>query len=66
MYGWRLAIQAAPSVAALLRQEFGWSTEQEDAAVNQYVSKVNHMLVSAGQEAEPLPVSARELTLQRS
>ena len=54
-YGWRLAIHAAPSVAALLRQELRWSSEQEHTAVKQYVSRVNHMLTSVGQEPEPLP-----------
>ena len=65
-YGWRLAIQAAPVVAALLRQELGWSAEQEDTAVKQYVSKIEHMLASAGLEPESLPTFGKDLVLERS
>jgi glycerol-3-phosphate dehydrogenase len=65
-YGWRLAIQAAPSVATLLGRELGWTAEQEETAVKQYVGKVNHMIVSAGQEPEPLPASVRDLVMERS
>jgi glycerol-3-phosphate dehydrogenase len=66
LYGWRLAIQAAPDVAALLRHELDWSSDQEAAAVEQYVAKVNHMLASAGQEPEPLPSLDKDLVLERS
>jgi glycerol-3-phosphate dehydrogenase len=54
LYGWRLAIQAAPAVAEMLRKELGWSEEKELEAVDQYVAKVNHMLTTAGLE----PVAA--------
>jgi glycerol-3-phosphate dehydrogenase len=63
-YGWRLAIQAAPAVAALLRQELGWSSEQEKSALELYAGKVNHMIVSAGQEPESIPTSERDLVHQ--
>ena len=66
MYGWRLAIQAAPVVAALIRQELGWSSDQEHAAVEQYVGKVNHMLAVAGQAPEPVPSASKDLVLERS
>ena len=39
LFGWRLAIRAAPIVAALLRRELGWSAAEEVAAVDQYVAK---------------------------
>jgi glycerol-3-phosphate dehydrogenase len=65
-YGWRLAIQAAPVVAALLRQELEWSSEQEDTAVKQYVSKINHILASAGLEPELSTTSGKDLVLERS
>lgn len=65
-YGWRLAIQAAPSVAALLRKELGWSTEQEDTAIEQYVNNVNHMIASAGQEPESRPKPAKDLVPERN
>jgi glycerol-3-phosphate dehydrogenase len=66
LFGWRLAIQAAPTVASLLRQEFGWSPEQEQRALEQYVAKVNHLLESAGQPAEPATSAMSELTLERN
>jgi hypothetical protein len=49
-----------------LRQEFGWGPEQEQRALEQYVAKVNHLLESAGQPAEPSPSAMSELTLERS
>jgi glycerol-3-phosphate dehydrogenase len=55
LYGWRLAIQAAPAVAEVLRREFGWSKEKESEAIEQYAAKVNHMLTSAG--LEPVAVA---------
>src|SRR5580700_5956924 len=66
LFGWRLAIQAAPTVASLLRQEFGWGPEQEQRALEQYVANVNHLLESAGQPAEPSPSAMSELTLERN
>jgi glycerol-3-phosphate dehydrogenase len=66
LIGWRLAIRATPVVAALLRRELGWSAADEDAAVDRYVGKVNHMLEVAGQEPEPSPSQTGELVLERS
>ena len=66
LFGWRLAVRAAPAVAALLRREHGWREAEEVAAINLYASKVNHMLVVAGQEPEPLPSPAGDLVLERS
>ena len=68
LIGWRLAIRAAPVIAALLGREFGWSAAEEAAAVDRYVGKVNHMLEVAGQEPEPAPsqTSIAELVLERS
>lgn len=51
-YGWRLAIQAAPAVGALLRRELGWTPEEESKAVRDYVARINHMLTVAGQSPE--------------
>lgn len=62
--GWRYAIRATPVAAALLRQELGWSAEQEAEAVDRYVAKINHMLAAAGQEPEPSRI--RELVMERS
>jgi len=55
LYGWRLAAEAAPSVAEVLRKELGWSEDEESAALEQYAAKVNHMLTSAG--LEPVAVA---------
>jgi glycerol-3-phosphate dehydrogenase len=63
LIGWRQAIRATPVVAALLRQELGWSAAQEVTAVDQYVGKVNHMLEVAGQEPEPSPSRTDEFAL---
>jgi len=53
LFGWRLAIEAAPEVAALLRQELGWSAAQEQRAIDQYIGEVNHLLTVAGQAPDP-------------
>ena len=66
LFGWRLAIRATPAVAALLRQELGWSAAEELAAAEKYAAKVNHMLEVAGQEPEPSPSQTGELVLERS
>ena len=66
LFGWRLAIQAAPVAAALLRGELGWSAAEEFAAVEGYVAKISHMLCVAGQAPEPLPSQTGELVLERS
>lgn len=65
LFGWRLAIRATPVVAALLGREIGWSAAEEAAAIDQYVSKINHMISVAGQEPEPLPSQTSELVLER-
>ena len=65
LFGWRLAIQAAPAVAALLGRELGWSAEREAAAAEEYVGKINHMLEVAGQQPEASPSQASELVLER-
>lgn len=64
LIGWRYAIRATPVAAALLRQELGWSAEQEAEAADRYVAKINHMLQAAGQEPEPSQI--RELVMERS
>lgn len=63
LYGWRLAILASPAVAEVLRKELGWSEEEELAAVEDYVAKVNHMLSAAG--LDPV-VEATGLVTRRS
>jgi glycerol-3-phosphate dehydrogenase len=65
LYGWRLAILAAPAVAEILRHELGWSDEQEASALDEYVAKVNHMLTTAGLEPVTAPIT-RDLVMERS
>ena len=57
LFGWRLAVQAAPAVAALLRRELGWSEEQEVSSLDGYVAKLNHMLTIAGQKPMATPLN---------
>jgi len=66
LFDWRLAIQAAPAVGALLGRELGWSPEEELRNLQEYVVKVNRMITSAGQRPEPVPPAVRKLTLERS
>jgi glycerol-3-phosphate dehydrogenase len=61
LLGWRLAIQAAPAVGAILRAELGWTEDQEIAAAKQYISKVNHLLTSAGLEPVASPLTSGSL-----
>ena len=65
LFGWRLAIEAAPTVAALLRGELGWSQEQEASALDEYVAKVNYLLTTAGLPRMVLPFT-RDLVMERS
>ena len=66
LFGWRLAVRAAPVVAAQLRRELGWSAAQQAAAVEEYVGRINHMLEAAGQAPELIRSFAGELVLERS
>lgn len=50
LFSWRVAMEGAPAVAAILGKELGWSTEAERAATQQYVSKINRLLQLAGLE----------------
>jgi glycerol-3-phosphate dehydrogenase len=54
LFDWRLAVRAAPVVAALLREELGWTADEERAAAGGYIAKINHMLSAAGYAAEPV------------
>jgi glycerol-3-phosphate dehydrogenase len=64
LFGWRLAIQAAPSVAAILRRELGWSEEREASALDGYIAEVNHLLTMAGQEPMAAPIT-KQLVMER-
>ena len=64
LFGWRLAIQAAPAVASLLARELGWSSRQKESELEKYVARVNRMLEAAGQARES--VHLEEAALERS
>ncbi|HXZ13375.1 MAG TPA: FAD-dependent oxidoreductase [Candidatus Sulfotelmatobacter sp.] len=51
-YGWREALRAAPSVAALLAAELGWSFAQQCDALDAYMRKIHGMSQKAGLEIE--------------
>ena len=55
LFGWRLAIEAAPMAASLLARELGWPADTGDHALRGYVAKLNHMLEAAGQKPEQMP-----------
>lgn len=64
LFGWRLAIQAAPAAATLMARELGWSSRQKESELQKYVAKVNRMLEAAGQAHES--VHLEEAALERS
>lgn len=64
LFGWRLAIQAAPAVASLLACELGWSKQQRESELEKYVARVNRMLEAAGQRPESIHLE--EAALERS
>jgi len=47
-YGWREALRVAPSVAALLAKELGWSSAQQRGALDAYVRKIHDLSQKAG------------------
>ncbi len=51
-FDWRLAIEAAPVVASHLASELGWSGQQENQAVQDYVGKLQRWLAAIGLPAD--------------
>ncbi len=47
-YSWRDSIKAAPVVGSLMAEELRWSVPEADAAVKQYIEKIDYLLDSAG------------------
>ncbi len=47
-YSWRDSIKAAPVVGSLIAEELRWSVPEADAAVKQYIEKIDYLLDSAG------------------
>lgn len=52
LFSWRDAIQAAPVVGQLMADELGWSAHQKQGAVDEYIARIQHHLVTAGVEAQ--------------
>jgi glycerol-3-phosphate dehydrogenase len=52
LYSWRLAIQAAPVVAALLGKYLGWTAGKQQSAVQEYVGKINRYMRLARLESQ--------------
>ncbi len=48
LQGWKEAAEAAPVVAQLLAQEFGWSDAQRKDALGAYLASLEHLRHSAG------------------
>ncbi len=48
LYGWSIAVTAAPVVGAHLARELGWSPAQKQRAVEEYVNKIHHLMEIAG------------------
>lgn len=48
LYSWRDAIAAAPTVGSLMARELNWTSSATEAAINGYVTKIRHLLDSAG------------------
>jgi glycerol-3-phosphate dehydrogenase len=48
LYGWRIAIDAAPVVGSVLARELGWSPAQKQKAVEEYVQKISRLMEIAG------------------
>ena len=61
LFSWRDAIDAAPFVGLLLANELGWSTSQTRVAVDEYIAKINHYLITAGLE----PQKSSELSMAK-
>ncbi|HUA60700.1 MAG TPA: glycerol-3-phosphate dehydrogenase/oxidase [Verrucomicrobiae bacterium] len=54
LFSWRLAIEAAPVVASLLRRELDWTAAEESTAVDEYVGKIEHLIhVASHSTADP-------------
>jgi glycerol-3-phosphate dehydrogenase len=48
LYGWSIAIAAAPVVGTYLANELGWTDTQRQKAVREYEDKINRLMEVAG------------------
>lgn len=47
-FGWKMAMEAAPVVAQLLARELGWTEQQTQQAIHEYISKIERSLEAIG------------------
>ena len=47
-FSWKLAMEAAPAVAQLVARETGWTEQQKQQAIHEYVSKIERSLEAIG------------------
>ena len=47
-FSWKLAMEAAPVVAQLVARETGWTEQQKQQAIHEYVSKIERSLEVIG------------------
>jgi glycerol-3-phosphate dehydrogenase len=47
-FSWKLAIEAAPLVAQHLARELGWTEQQKQQAIHDYIGKIEHSLEAIG------------------
>jgi glycerol-3-phosphate dehydrogenase len=55
-FSWKMAIDAAPVVAAHLARELEWSEHQEKHAIQDYVSKIERLLQAIGLRPDSTPL----------
>src|SRR5271156_3197644 len=51
-FSWRASRDAAPVVGAILGQQLGWSVEQRESKIREYVSKIDRYFAVAGLASE--------------
>lgn len=47
-FSWKMAIEAAPVVAQHLARELGWTEQQKQQAIHDYIDKIEHALEAIG------------------
>jgi glycerol-3-phosphate dehydrogenase len=52
LFSWAASIKAAPVVGSLMSQQLGWSAEETNQEVEQYVQKISRLMTAIGQVPE--------------
>jgi glycerol-3-phosphate dehydrogenase len=58
LFSWAAAIKAAPVVGSVMAELLGWTAEQTNQAVEQYVQKITRMMTAIGLRPEGVRVKA--------